>query len=102
MPSTAKLKATSEMLDRWIDENPEAGEIKRFLGMHAFEIGGMTGKRQYVAFSCWMHQRTVDYYNSVEDKAELDKLLTSINGKYLFDNQAKNRMEYKDFTLSAV
>jgi len=49
-----------------------------------------------------MHQRTVDYYNSVENKAELDGLLTSINGKDLFDNQAKNRVEYKDFTLSAV
>jgi len=88
-----ELKATSEMLDRWIDENPDADEIKRFLGMH---------ERQYVAFSCWMHQRTVDYYNSVENKAELDGLLTSINGKDLFDNQAKNRVEYKDFTLSAV
>jgi len=70
--------------------------------MHAFEIGGMTGKRQYVAFSCWMHQRTVDYYNSVEDKTELDELLTSINGKFLFDNQAKHRLQYKDFKLSAV
>jgi len=61
----------------------------------------MTGKRQYVAFSCWMHQRAVDYYNSVEDKTGLDELLTSINGKYLFDNQAKNRVEYKNYKLSA-
>jgi len=60
----------------------------------------MTGKRQYVAFSCWMHQRTVDYYNSVENKTELDELLTSINGKYLFDDQAKSRVEYKNYKLS--
>jgi len=38
----------------------------------------------------------------VENKTELDELLTSINGKSLFDNQAKHRLQYKDFKLSAV
>jgi len=33
----------------------------------------------------------------VEDKSELDEFLNSINGKSLFENQAKNRLIFRDY-----
>jgi len=94
-----ELEATVEVLDRWIENNPKAVEVDRFLGKHEYSIGGATGQRQYISFSCWMLQRCTDYYNSVEDKAQLDAFLASIDGNSLFDKQGKNRLVFKDYTF---
>jgi len=91
------LKATLKQLDKWIENNPDTAEVKRFLGKHEYTIGGMKSQRQYISFSCWMIQRCFDYYNSVEDKTDLDEFLNSIGGKFLFENQTKNRLVFRDY-----
>ena len=65
----------------WLDENP-GGNIPRFLGMHEFTMGGITGERWISSFSQWMFQRPLYHYQSLapDERQAVDELLHIIGG----------------------
>jgi len=67
---------------RWLQANP-GGSIPRFLGMHRFSSGTVTGERYISSYAQWLFQRPWSHYQSLRgaDKLAADKLLDSIGGR---------------------
>lgn len=59
------LVDTDKCLSKWRVENPDK-RISRTVGKHEFTVEGVTGTRMTMLYSLWMHQRAVDYYQSLE------------------------------------
>ncbi len=69
------LLDTDKQLDEWRKANPEKEEIDRFIGNHKFSVEGVEAERLVLPYCIWMLQRPVDYYQSLTDTSDIDKLL---------------------------
>ena len=83
------LLATLDANAAWIEANPDAEELPRMVGEHEFTIGGSRGKRMMRAFSQWMLQRPLTYYQSLtgDDRERADRLLDSVGGYACMQHQ---------------
>ncbi len=69
------LQDTDRLLDEWKSKNPDATEIDRFIGMHTFEVEGLSAERVVLPYCLWMYQRPLDFYNSITDVDPVDEFL---------------------------
>lgn len=65
----------------WLAQNP-GGSIPRFLGMHAFHTGSVSGERVIHSYAQWMFQRPWAHYRSLPDaqRVAADALLNAVGG----------------------
>ena len=66
---------TDKRLSVWREDNRDAKEVERFIGMHKFMVEGVEGERAVLPFSLWMFKRPVDFYQSLNDKSDVDIVL---------------------------
>lgn len=73
---------TVRAVERWVDENPNAKRIARFVGNHEFEVEGVRHPRWIQSFTQWMAQRPLGLYRQLggEDKARADRWLERVGG----------------------
>jgi glutathione S-transferase len=57
---------TEWKLARWREAHPEAVEVPRALGEHAFEIGGALGTRRVLPHALWRWQRPRDAFRALD------------------------------------
>jgi len=69
------LLDTDQRLTQWRTENADTKEVERFIGMHNFTVENVVGERAILPFSLWMFKRPVDFYQSLEDKSDVDEFL---------------------------
>jgi glutathione S-transferase len=87
------LVDTNRLLDEWREQNPDAEEIPRSIGKHEFTIGDATGERIVIPYALWMLQRSVDFYQSLEDTQAVDALLAEVGLHSLIKNGLSNRIQ---------
>lgn len=95
------LLDTIEHLKTWSAANPDAGEVPRAIGMHAYTIGGVTENRGVIPYPLWMLQRVADHLASLSgaDKKAAEALLKSIGAEALIDLDIAPRLTRKNFKL---
>jgi len=95
------LVSTLEHLQAWHEDNPDAVEVPRALGMHAFTIGGVGENRGVLPYSLWMLQRVTDHLADLSgaDKKAAEALLKSIGAGALIDLTITPRLARKNFKL---
>lgn len=86
------LMDTDKKLDQWRLDNPDATEIDRFIGMHAFAVEGVEEQRVILPYALWMFQRPIDYYHSLDATDAVDTLLNSVGFKDELKNGLRNRL----------
>ena len=76
--------------------------LPRAIGMHEFELEGVTEKRAIVLFDLWMLQRPLDYLNSLqgEDRSAARELLTEAGGEALLDFPPFPRLVRRNYRLA--
>ncbi|MCK0129560.1 glutathione S-transferase family protein [Erythrobacter sp. F6033] len=97
------LGETANLLESWLQENPEA-EIPRGVGMASFTIEGVQGEGIARTFSLWMLQRALDHFESLEgnDRAACEALLEEVGGEALIKFSMPVRLAYENHTLVAA
>lgn len=80
------LKDTQKHLDEWHIENNTENEVPRILESHDVTFGAVSVKRKVLPHTLWMWQRAVDYYQSLDDNAEIQDILSKVG----FSQDIKN------------
>lgn len=93
------LLDTDKRLSVWREENKDATEIERHIGMHEFEVEGVKSERIVIPYSLWMYRRAVDYYQSLEGNADVDELLNEVGFKDTLSTKLKNRLKRENNKL---
>ncbi len=70
------LVDTDQRLSKWRAQNAGAKQVKRFIGMHSFQVENVKADRAVLPFSLWMFRRPVDFYQSLADTTEVDEMLS--------------------------
>jgi len=86
-------------LTAWRKENSDAKEIDRYIGWHSFVVEGVNGKRRAQTYPNWMFQRSIDFYQSLEDTTDVDHLLDQVGMGYALQVNLKNRLVRSDNLL---
>ncbi len=73
------LLDTDQRLTQWREENTDTTEVERFIGMHKFTVENVESERAVLPFSLWMFKRPVDFYQSLDDKSDVDDMLSKAN-----------------------
>lgn len=90
------LLDTDQRLTEWRKENSDAKEVERFIGVHNFVVEGVEGERAVLPFSLWMFKRPVDFYQSLDDKTDVDELLTNVGFANALQNGLANDLTKLD------
>jgi len=86
------LLDTDQRLTAWREENPNAKEIHRYIGWHSFVAEGVTGTRRAQTYPNWMFQRSIDFYQSLEDTTDVDHLFDQVGMGHALQASLKNRL----------
>jgi len=92
MEQLPTLLDTDQRLTAWREENGDAVEIDRYIGWHSFVAEGVKGRRRAQTYPNWMYQRSIDFYQSLEDTAEVDHLLDQVGIGSALQAGLKNRL----------
>jgi len=82
-----------QRLTAWREENSATKEIDRYIGWHSFVAEGVEGTRRAQSYPNWMFQRSVDFYHSLENTADVDHLLDQVGMGTALRDGLKNRLE---------
>jgi len=82
-----------QRLTAWREENSATKEIDRYIGWHSFVAEGVEGTRRAQSYPNWMFQRSVDFYQSLENTADVDHLLDQVGMGTALRDGLKNRLE---------
>lgn len=93
------IQDTDRLLDEWRQANSEAKEVKRFIGMHTFTVEGIEAERVVLPYCLWMFQRPLDFYQSLEDTAQVDELLSITGFDDALKSPLKNRLARRNNLL---
>ena len=85
------LLDTNQRLDEWRKANPDRQQVERFIGTHSFSLDGIEAERIVLPYSLWMFQRSVDFYDELKDKSQVDQLLKEIG----FDDALKHGLHHR-------
>ncbi len=69
------IKDTQLRLDDWRAQQDEGATVPRILGEHHIHIEGVEVSRKVLPHSLWKWQRPFDFYTSLEDSSEVDRML---------------------------
>ncbi len=86
------LLDTDQKLTQWRNQHADAKEVERFIGMHDFTVEGVTASRAVLPFSLWMFKRPVDFYQSLDDKGDVDKMLVKAGFSNALQNGLANHL----------
>ncbi len=89
-------------VEAWVREHP--GEpIPPMFGEHHFSLGGVKETRVVQAYSQWMLQRALDFYQSLSssERRTVDPMLEGLGGMELMKFQIPQRISRKDNQLLA-
>jgi len=86
------LLDTNDKLDQWRKEHPGKSEIDRYIGTHTFTIEGVEAERVVLPYALWMYQRSVDYYQQIDDKTSVDDFLLEAGFGGALAQGLKNRV----------
>lgn len=103
------LRSTFDALERWLEDNPDAREIPRGIGEHAFTIAGGTpaeasGKRVIFPFDQWMWQRPYDCFQQLpaDDQERVRDMLADAGARDALDTPLKHRVVRRNFKLERL
>jgi glutathione S-transferase len=87
----------------WLDANP-GGNIPRFLGMHRFTTGTVSGERFISSYSQWLFQRPWLHYRSLDGDARVnaDRLLNTVGGRAALNIDIRRWVQRKRGQLELV
>jgi len=76
------LADTTDLLRKWLEENPTQRRVPRALGKLTFDLEGIEGGRVASSYSLWMLQRARDAYRALDtaDRERVDQLLAAVQG----------------------
>jgi len=92
MEQVPTLLDVDQRLTAWRAENPDAKEIDRYIGWHSFVVEGVSGTRRAQTYPNWMFQRSIDFYRSLKDTADVDHLLDQVGMGRALRVSLKNRL----------
>jgi len=81
-----------QRLTTWRNENPNAKDIDRYIGWQSFVVEGVTGTRRAQTYPNWMLQRSIDFYQLLEDTTHVDHLLDQVGIGHALQVSLKNRL----------
>ena len=87
----------------WLQDNP-GGNIPRFLGMHPFTSGPVSGERVISSYAQWLFQRPWSHYQGLgdEDRMAADRLLDSVGGRAALNTPIRHWLERRAGQLELV
>ncbi len=76
------IEQTVALVREWVREHPGRDRLSRFVGRHAFSIGGSSASRQAQSFTQWMVQRPLGYYRELppDSRDGVDSWLARVGG----------------------
>ncbi|GAA6134261.1 hypothetical protein NBRC116188_10500 [Oceaniserpentilla sp. 4NH20-0058] len=87
------LKQTIDQVANWAKEN-DSNTIERVIGKSFFTIEDTNVSRLTFPYMQWMWQRCYDFYHAQSDKADIKKMLSSVNGfEDLLNYPVQNRIK---------
>jgi len=92
MEQVPTLLDADQRLTAWREENPNTKEVDRYIGWHSFEVEGVAGTRRAQTYPNWMFQRSIDFYQSLEDTTDVDHLLDQVGIGHALQVSLKNRL----------
>lgn len=95
------LEKTASALNDWAKDKTSGEEVPRNLGMHDFELEGVTSQRAIFPFNLWMLQRAVDVLETAnpEEKARIEVFLRQAGGESLLAFPRFPRLVRSNFKL---
>lgn len=93
------LEKTVAAFNVWAADKSPGTEVPRALGMHPFELGGVTAERAIFTFDLWMLQRPLDFYAGLAgaEKAAADAMLKRAGAAGLAALKPYPRITRKNF-----
>lgn len=95
------LLETIEKVADWAEENPEKKRLPRTIGKHPFTIGKTASERRIFPFQQWMFQRSLDFYQSLNDieKNRIDPVLKKLGGYQGLQQEVPVRLDFMGHRL---
>jgi hypothetical protein len=92
---------TLRRVSAWVEENPSADRIPRFIGKHKFTLGDVTASRYVMPFSQWMFQRPLAHYQSLSatERVQIDVNLKELGGFEGLNEALAVRLKIENYRL---